>query len=98
MKPLATIESWFTKLGLAPSPPSEKLALQQLEELVQQTAVAGRCGRKPKYYTHPHGQYADFKDFDTERMILDFSVAFPSIPKEEIRRVVMHGIYHHYLR
>ena len=94
MNPLATFKCWLAKLGVV----KEKPALQQLEELVEQAAIAGRSGRRQKYYTRPHGKYADFKDFDTDRMIRDFSAAFPSIPEDEVRRVVMQGLYYHYLR
>ena len=55
-------------------------------------AQAGHSRQKPKYYTQPHGQFADFKDFDTDRMIEDFSAAFPGIPKDEVRKVVMYGL------
>jgi len=71
---------------------------RQLEELVKQTAMAGHSKEKPKYYAHACRGYADFKDFDTERMIEDFAAAFPTIPKDEVRRVVMHGIYYWYMR
>lgn len=98
MKLLTKVDSWLTKLGLAPVWSDEKPSLQQLKNLIERTATEGRKGLKPKYYTHPHGQYADFRDFDTDRMIEDLSGAFPTIPKDEVRRVVMHGIYQHYLR
>ena len=72
--------------------------IQQLEKLVKQAAIAGHDRQKPKYYNHPHRQYADFKDFDTDRMAEDYSAEFPTIPKDEVRRVVMHGIYYWCLR
>ncbi len=72
--------------------------IQQLEQQIKQIAIAGHSKQKPKYYTRSHGQFADFKDFDTDRMIEDFSVEFPGISRDEIRRVVMHGIYYWYLR
>jgi hypothetical protein len=78
MKALAAIKNWLIKLGLAPLQSEQKPALQQLEELVAWTAKTGHGEEKSKYYTHPHGQYADFKDFDTDRMIEDFSAAFSS--------------------
>jgi catalase len=93
MNPLTVIKNWLTK-RLSPTKP----AIQQLEELVMRTAMAGHSKLKPKYYTRPHGQFADFEDFDTDRMIEDLSEEFPAIPKDEVRRVVMHGIYYYYLR
>jgi len=97
MNLLMSIDRWFAK-RLVPEKPDDRPPIQQLEELVMWTAQAGHSRQKPKYYTHAHGQYADFKDFDTDRMVDDFSAEFPTIPKEEIRRVVMHGIYYWYLR
>jgi hypothetical protein len=91
MNPLAALKSWLSKRKV-PLPPA-----RQLEELVKRTAMAGHSKQKPKYYSHAGG-YADSKDFDTERMVEDLAAAFPTIPKDEVRRVVMHGIYYWYMR
>ena len=77
---------------------NDQRLIRELEDLVKQTAIAGHSKQKPKYYTHAHGQYADFKDFDTDRMIEDFSAQFPDIPRHEVWRLVMHGVYYWYLR
>jgi hypothetical protein len=99
MSLLGKIESFMRKLGLAPVEANlNKPPRDQLEMIVRGIASAGLYEQKPKYYTRPHGQFADFKDFDTDRMIEDFSAEFPMLPKDEVRRVVMHGIYYYYLR
>ena len=97
MNPLMAIDRWFVK-RLVPEKPDVRSPIQRLEELVKWTALAGHSQQKPKYYTQPHGRFADVKDFDTERMIDDFSASFPSIPMDEVRKVVMYGIYYYYLR
>jgi hypothetical protein len=53
---------------------------------------------KSKYFIGNHGQVSDLKDFDTARMIEDFSKEFPTVPKEEIRGMINVAIYYHYLR
>jgi hypothetical protein len=53
---------------------------------------------KSKYYLRSHEKFANFKDFDTNRMIEDFSKEFPTVPKKEIQGMVMQAIYWHYLR
>ena len=97
MNPLMAIDRWFAK-RLVPEKPDDRPPIEQLEELIRWTAQAGHNRQKPKYYTQPPGQFADFKDFDTDRMIEDFAASFPSIPKDEVRKVVMYGIYHYFLR
>jgi len=75
--------------------PEEQSVQLELEAAIVSEVVPRE---KSKYYTHSHGQYADFKDFDANRMIDDFSKEFPTIPKPEIQGVVMRAIYYHYLR
>jgi hypothetical protein len=53
---------------------------------------------KSKYFVGSHGQFSDLKDFDTARMIDDFSKEFPTVTKEEIRGLINVALYHHYLR
>ncbi len=81
------------KSCLPTKPPKERL-----ESIVRGVATAGLGRRKPKYYTGSHGQFANFKDFDTDKMVEDFSAEFPELSKDEVRGVVMQGIYQHYLR
>jgi hypothetical protein len=84
------IKNFFRKIGLVPESPKA-----ELEEIVKRIATAGHRKRKPKYYTQRHG---DVKDFDTDRMIEDFSTKFPTLSKDEVRSVVMRGILLWYLR
>jgi hypothetical protein len=70
----------------------------RLEKAVKQVAIAGNSKQKPKYYTGLHGQYADLKDFDTDRMVDDFSVEFPSFSREEVRAAVVTGIWYWYMK
>lgn len=53
--------------------------------------------QKSKYFLDSDG-VARIQDFDTSRMIDDYSRAFPTIPKDEIKGLVMRAIYYHYLR
>jgi len=53
---------------------------------------------KSMYFIGYHGQFSDLKDFDTPRMISDFSKEFPTIPKQEIHGMINVAIYYHYLR
>ena len=53
---------------------------------------------KSKYFTGAHGRFSDLKDFDTARMVGDFSKEFPTVPQEEIRGMINVAIYYHYLR
>ena len=53
--------------------------------------------QKSKYFLHSDG-VARIQDFDTKRIVGDFSKEFPSVPVEEIKRLVGQAIYYHYLR
>lgn len=92
MNLIEKMESIFRELELKRSP-QERLGL-----VVRRIAIAGHGRRKPKYYTQRHGRFASVRDFDTEQMIQDFSVKFSTLSKDEIRGVVMQGIYQYYLR
>jgi hypothetical protein len=52
---------------------------------------------KSKYFLHSDG-FARIQNFDTKRMVDDFSREFPSVPVEEIKRLVAQAIYNHFLR
>jgi muconolactone delta-isomerase len=75
--------------------PDDQSSIQQLEERVKQIAMAGKMS---KYYTRTHGQYADLKDFDTDRVIEDLASEFSTVPKEEVFNAVMKGIFYWYLK
>lgn len=83
-------KNFFRKIGLVPESPKE-----ELEEIVKRIATAGHRKRKPKYYTQRHG---NVEDFDTDRMIEDFSAKFPTLSTDEVRSVVMQGILLWYIR
>jgi hypothetical protein len=53
--------------------------------------------QKSKYFLQSDG-VARIQDFDTKRLVDDFSREFPLVPREEIQRLVGQAIYYHYLR
>ena len=67
----------------------------ELEAMIT-SAVVPR--EKSKYFIGNHGQFSDFKDFNTVLMVEDVSREFPTVPKEEIRGMINLAIYYHYLR
>jgi hypothetical protein len=54
--------------------------------------------QKSKYYTHSHGEFADMKDYDRERMAKDFAAAYHSIPERSIAQFIDFAVYLYYLR
>ena len=54
--------------------------------------------QKSKYYTRSHGEFADMKDYERERMAMDFAAAYPSIPERSIAQFIDFAIYLYYLR
>jgi hypothetical protein len=54
--------------------------------------------QKSKYYTRSHGEFADMKDYDRERMAKDFAAAYPSIPERSIAQFIDFAVYLYYLR
>jgi hypothetical protein len=87
------IKNFFRKIGLVPESPQA-----ELEETVRRIATSGLRVRKSKYYTQRHGEFANVKDFDTDRRIEGFLAKFPTLSKDEVRGVVMQGILLWYLR
>ncbi len=55
-------------------------------------------GRESKYYTNPHGEFADMKDFDRDWMSHELAAAFPTIHEQSISQFVEYAIYLYYLR
>ncbi len=55
-------------------------------------------GRESKYCTNPHGEFADMKDFDRDRMSRELAAAFPAIHEQSISQFVEYAIYLYYLR
>ena len=52
---------------------------------------------KSGYFTEPHGEYADIRDYDVPRLITDMSERYPQIPKIEIESFVPFCVLVYYL-
>ena len=55
-------------------------------------------GQKSKYYTHPHSEFSDMRDFDKEALAKEMAAAFPDIPEPSISQFIDFAIYLYYLR
>ena len=55
-------------------------------------------GARSRYFAGRHGRYAAMENFDSERMVEDFSQSYPDVPREEIKAFVPFAIYLYYLR
>jgi hypothetical protein len=55
-------------------------------------------GASSRYFAGTHGRYAALEDFDSERMVEDFSRSYPHVPHEEIKAFVPVAIYLYHLR
>ena len=96
MKPVKFYRRLFAKCGLISLSPEEQR--KWLHDIVTGLAAEAQRGLKPKYFIGPAGGMdvaARHKLFDTDRMIVDFSARFPSVPKEDVKREVM--LIHYYL-
>jgi len=52
---------------------------------------------KSRYFTEPHEEYADIRDFDVPRLTTDMSERYPQIPKIEIESFVPFCVLVYYL-
>jgi hypothetical protein len=52
---------------------------------------------KSRYFTEPHGEYADIRDFDVPRLATDMSERYPQISKIEIESFVPFCVLVYYL-
>jgi hypothetical protein len=52
---------------------------------------------KSRYFTEPHGEYADIRDFDVLRLTTDMSERYPQIPRIEIESFVPFCVLVYYL-
>jgi hypothetical protein len=57
----------------------------------------GKYAKSP-YFTEPHGEYADMRDFEVPRLITDMSERYPKIPRIEIESFVPFCVLLYYLR
>jgi len=53
---------------------------------------------KSSYYLMPHGKYAAIEDFNTDKIIEDYTVKYPDITKEKMAGFLNFAIYVYYLR
>ncbi|MBI3552743.1 MAG: hypothetical protein HY077_09495 [Elusimicrobia bacterium] len=55
-------------------------------------------GEKSSYFTHPHGKYADIRDFDVPRLTKGMIARHPHIAKGEVEKFTPFSIHLYYLR
>ena len=62
--------------------------------------VRAEVGKGPasKYYTRPHGGFADMRDFDRDRMAREMAAAFPDVPRQSVSQFIEYAVYLYYLR
>lgn len=53
---------------------------------------------KSKYYTGSHGEFADMKNFDKDRMLKEYAAGYPNISKQVRTKFLEYAIYLYYLR
>jgi hypothetical protein len=54
--------------------------------------------RESKYYMGSHGKWAAMEDFDTRRLIADYSAMFPGVSPKELEWFVPFAVFTYYLR
>jgi hypothetical protein len=53
---------------------------------------------KSEYYIKSNSNFADFKDFNFEKMVIDFNKEYDEISKSEIGGMINFAIYLYYMR
>lgn len=63
----------------------------------QLQAELGRF-EKSVYWLGSHGRYADYSDFDLERLLHDLEKNYPQVARDEIQGLINFGVYLYYLK
>lgn len=53
---------------------------------------------KSKYYNKSNSKYADFKDFNFDKMVIDFNKEYQEISNSEMSGMINFAIYLYYMR
>ena len=98
----AQIREELLRKGLGAFDATRINLLRRFKDSVQAEVT---LGPKSKYYKGAYGkfdsqdrQYSDFRDFDSERMAVDYAAEFPEITEKAVKAFVGFAVYLYYLR